>query len=204
MQLPRNSWDKGAASGVARSILQWANTVPARQRTTEEFIETVQVGIEMAGLLPAAEGNSIRRGLRSLGVSVFAVKTVREQMRYDTSRLVVEAGKPFEVILENLDFMAHNIVFVRPGTRQAVAEDVQLMKPDQLDHLGPRLCSGEGQAHPGASRLLEPGQKQRLQLVAPVKEGEYEYLCTYPGHWMVMWGKLIVTKDVDAYLQANP
>jgi hypothetical protein len=38
--------------------------------------------------------------------------------------------------------------------------------------------------------------------VKGIKEpGEYEYVCTYPGHWEQMWGKLVVTKDVDAYLR---
>jgi len=39
---------------------------------------------------------------------------------------------------------------------------------------------------------------------APGKEGEYEYVCTFPGHSMIMWGKLVVTRDVDAYLQSHP
>ena len=39
---------------------------------------------------------------------------------------------------------------------------------------------------------------------APKEEGEYEYVCTLPGHYVLMWGKLIVTKDVDAYLAAHP
>jgi hypothetical protein len=43
------------------------------------------------------------------------VKTVREQMRYDAPRPVVEAGKPFEVIIENPDAMPHNMVIVEPG-----------------------------------------------------------------------------------------
>ena len=54
------------------------------------------------------------------------------------------------------------------------------------------------------TKLLDAGQKETLKLTAPSTEGEYEYVCTFPGHWMIMWGKLIVTKDVDAYLQANP
>ena len=41
-------------------------------------------------------------------------------------------------------------------------------------------------------------------MTAPAAAGEYEYVCTYPGHWEMMWGKLVVTKDVDAYLQAHP
>jgi azurin len=56
----------------------------------------------------------------------------------------------------------------------------------------------------GASKLLEAGQKETLQLTAPGDEGEYEFVCTFPGHWSVMRGKLIVTKDVDGYLKANP
>ena len=41
-------------------------------------------------------------------------------------------------------------------------------------------------------------------MTAPRSAAEYEYVCTYPGHWEMMWGKLIVTKDVDAYLQSHP
>jgi hypothetical protein len=43
------------------------------------------------------------------------VHTVHEQMRYDQTRLVVEAGKPFEIILENSDTMPHNLVLVKPA-----------------------------------------------------------------------------------------
>ena len=27
---------------------------------------------------------------------------------------------------------------------------------------------------------------------------------TFPGHWLIMYGQLVVTKDVDAYLKQNP
>ena len=55
-----------------------------------------------------------------------------------------------------------------------------------------------------ATKLLEPGQREVLKMTAPNREGDYEYVCTYPGHWEMMWGTLVVTKDVDAYLQKNP
>ncbi len=204
MQLPRDSWTPEAAGPIAESILVWAKTVPAGDRTKQDFIETAQTGMEMAALLPAADATRIRKELRGLGVSVFVIKTVREQMRYDTPRLVVEAGKPFEVILENMDVMPHNIVFVEPGTRKAVAESVQTMPPTQLDKHGRAYVKEKDKRVLDASRLLEPGKKETLKLTAPETEGEYEYVCTFPGHWMIMWGRLIVTKDVDAYLQKNP
>src|SRR5204863_3107819 len=116
--------------------LDWAKSVPARDRSKQDFIEIVQAGNELASLMAPTDAARIKKELRSLGVSVFVVKTVREQMRYDTPRLVVEAGKPFEVIFENLDFMPHNLVFVQPDSRQAVGEAAQNMRPDELDRRG--------------------------------------------------------------------
>jgi hypothetical protein len=55
-----------------------------------------------------------------------------------------------------------------------------------------------------ASKLLLAGQRETLKLTAPETEGEHEFFCTFPGHYQVMWGRLIVTRDVDAYLQAHP
>jgi azurin len=204
MQLPRDSWEKDAAGPIAQSILAWAKTVPVDRRTSQDFIETVQAGSEMAGLMPSAERTKIRKDLRGLGVSVFVVKTVREQMRYDNPRLVVEAGKPFEIIFENLDFMPHNLVVVMPGTRQAVAEAVQTMKPDHLDKQGRPYVPQKDKRVLEASHLIEPGHKETIKVTAPRKEGNYEFVCTFPGHWMLMKGDLIVTKDVDSYLEAHP
>lgn len=205
MQLPRDSWDKTGAGPLAESILAWAKTVPADKRTQQDFVEIQQTGLEVAALLPPADATRIRKELRGLGVSVYVIKTVREQMRYDTPRLVVEAGKPFEVIFENMDLMPHNIVFVEPGARQAIAEEVQTMKPDQVDKQGRPYVPQKGDKRIiEASHLIEPGQKETLKLTAPKKEGDYEYVCTFPGHWVIMFGKLVVTKDVEAYIQAHP
>jgi azurin len=204
MQLPRDSWDKASAAPICDSILAWAKTVPDAKRSDQDYIEIVQVAQELAGYLPTEQSASIRKELRKLSVAVFVVKTVHEQMRYDTTRLVVEAGKPFEVIFENGDAMPHNFVVVNPGKRQSVAEQAQSMAPTSLDKEGRAYIPKGNKDVLAATKTLEPGQKAKLQITAPGKEGEYEYVCTFPGHWMIMWGRLIVTKDVDAYLEAHP
>jgi azurin len=204
MQLPRTAWTKDRAPAAVHALIAWAGRIPAGERTAQPFIETVQVASELAGLLSPADAAGARKALRELRVSVFVIKTLREQMRYDTPRLVVEAGKPFEVILENTDVMPHNIVFVTPGSRQAVAEAVQTMLPTALDAKGRAYVPANDKRVLEASKMIEPGQRETLKLTAPATEGEYEYVCTFPGHWMLMWGKLIVTKDVDAYLDAHP
>jgi len=204
MQLPRDSWDKALAAAAAGGILEWAKTVPAGDRTKQDFVETVQAGMEFASLLPPADALRIRKELRGLGVSVFVVKTVIEQMRYDTTRIVVEAGKPFEIIVENLDAMPHNFLIVDGGARQAVAESVQTSRPDKFDKKGRAYVPEKDKRVHEATKLIEPGQKETIRWTAPNREGEYEYVCTFPGHWMLMWGRLIVTNDVDAYLAAHP
>ena len=55
-----------------------------------------------------------------------------------------------------------------------------------------------------ATRMLQSGQRESLKLTAPSVEGDYDYVCTYPAHYQVMWGRLVVTKDVEGYLRANP
>jgi len=134
---------------------------------------------------------------------VFVVRTVREQMRFDTPRLVVEAGKPFEVVVENPDFMPHNFVVVKPGTRPLVGALADAMKPDERDDQG-RPHVPRTRDILGATRLLEAGQRQVLKLTAPATEGDHEFVCTFPNHWQTMWGWLIVTRDVDAYLERHP
>lgn len=74
------------------------------------------------------------------------------------------------------------------------------MKPDDFDKEG-RSFVPKSKDVLGATKLLEAGEKVSLKLKAPTEEGVYEYVCTYPGHWEQMWGRLIVTKDVDKYLR---
>ena len=52
--------------------------------------------------------------------------------------------------------------------------------------------------------LVAPGQSGEMWFFAPEKPGTYPLVCTFPGHWVIMYGQLVVTKDVDAYLKQNP
>src|SRR5207248_2907269 len=105
LTIPRSQWSRSQAAPAASAFVQWAKAVPADRRTTPEYSQIIQVAGDLAGLAPADQAAVLRRQLKELRVSVFLVRSVREQMRFDTTRLVVEAGKPFEIIFENPDFM---------------------------------------------------------------------------------------------------
>jgi glucose/arabinose dehydrogenase/azurin/lysophospholipase L1-like esterase len=201
--LPRSSWCKPEAAQAANGLVAWAKKIPAGERTSDDFIQAVQTADELAGLLPEAQAQAVRADLKQVRVAVYIIRTVREQMRYDTPRLVVAAGKPFELRIENPDFMPHNLVVIAPDQREAVGAIAEKMKPDALDKQG-RAFVPDHPAILAATKLLDAGQKAVLQMRAPETEGVCEYVCTFPGHWQVMFGRLVVTKDVDAYLAKHP
>jgi glucose/arabinose dehydrogenase/azurin len=201
--VPRPKWPRTQAGAAAAAMVAWAKTVPETERTSESYSEIVQLAEDMTGLMPADAAANVRKELNKLRVALFVVRSVREQMRYDTPRLVVEAGKQFEIIFENGDFMPHNLVVVRPNAREKIGPIAEKMKADEFDRHG-RLYVPEHPDILGATKMLLPGQRESLNLKAPSEEGDYEYFCTFPGHYQVMWGRLVITKDVDAYLLAHP
>src|SRR6185295_19318151 len=54
-----------------------------------------------------------------------------------------------------------------------------------------------------ATKLVEPGQQTKLSFTAPSETGDYQYVCTFPGHWRRMVGTLAVAQDVEAYLASH-
>jgi len=201
--LPRAAWTSEFTAPAAKALIAWAGKTHASERTSRDYVETIQVAEELAGTLPQDDAVALRKTLAGLRVSVYIVRAVVEEMRFDTPRIVVPAGKAFEIIFENPDVMPHNLVVVQPGARERVALEAMQLPPENLDRQG-RAWVGESREIVAATKLLENGQSETLRLRPIREEGVYEYVCTFPGHWTVMFGQLVVTKDVDAYLKANP
>ena len=45
-----------------------------------------------------------------------------------------------------------------------------------------------------ATKMLNQGETQELSFLAPAKPGEYPYVCTFPGHHILMRGVMKVEK----------
>ena len=202
----QSAWKAEDATTLTKAIIEDCKKQPANKRTQTDYVSAVQVARDLANLMPAAEADAVRKELRQISVDVVVIKTVREQLRFDTNRIVVAAGKQTEIIFENDDVMPHNLLIVDNGARQPIGMKAMTMAPNP-DKQGRLYVPDDKniakQIHV-ATKMLEAGQTERLQFKAPNKEGEFEFVCTFPGHFMTMGGKVIVTKDVDAYLKANP
>lgn len=41
--------------------------------------------------------------------------------------------------------------------------------------------------------LVNPNETFELRFTAPAAPGRYPFVCTFPGHWRIMQGMLVVT-----------
>ena len=46
-----------------------------------------------------------------------------------------------------------------------------------------------------STRLVKEGETERLGFTAPTEPGEYIFVCTFPGHWVRMYGVMLVVDE---------
>lgn len=200
-RIPKNLWPPDRAKPLLEALLPELQSTPADQRSSAEFVNSVQFAKDLASFLPPDEAKALGKTLRGLASSVFVLRTIPEQMLYDQNLLVVEAGKPVEIILQNDDAMPHNVVITKPGAAEEVGTAAEKMSltPDAQG----RLYVPDLPSVLHATPLVEAGQRARLAFAAPSEPGDYPYLCSFPGHWRRMLGTLAVVPDVEAFLATN-
>jgi len=200
-RIPKKLWPADTVPALAERVLQHLGNVPPPERTQPEFINAVQFATDLASLLPAEQGKAMNKVLRSLGVRVIVIRTLHEQMLYDKQLIVVEAGKPVEILFENDDTMPHNLVVVLPGAVEEIGLASETMPP--LPDAQGRLYLPASSKVLHATRLLLTGEKEKLSFTAPQQPADYSYVCTFPGHWRRMVGILKVVKDLEEYLATH-
>ena len=200
-RIPRNAWVKEEAAPLVNVLLESIRKVPAIERSQQTVLDSIEFTESLAMLLPDDQARKVRAELGELGVRVIRLGTLLERMAYDKETLVVKAGKPVEIILENSDLMPHNFVILSPGSLAEIG--MQSENDANKPEFQARQYVPNSSKVLAKSGLLQPRETQRISFVAPTKPGVYPYVCTYPGHWRRMYGALYVVADLDAY-QANP
>lgn len=200
-RIPRNSWPRDQAAPLIESLIAYLQSVPVDKRSEPEALGAFQFATDLTALLPPEQAGPFGKTLRSLGVSVFVIRTIPEQMLYDKTLIVVEAGKPVSIVLINDDAMPHNLVITRPGALEEIGTAAEKMPPE-ADARG-RLYVPDSPKVLHATVMIEAGQQAKLSFTAPKVPGDYQYVCTFPGHWRRMFGTLAVVTDVEAYLASH-
>ena len=117
------------------------------------------------------------------------ISCIKEKLIYDIKEFTTRTGQKVTVIFKNDDYPPHNLIFVKPGTADEVAAlAIALGAEGFAKQFRPdtdKILWG--------STMLEHGQRATIQFTAPAP-GDYPYVCTFPGHSIIMRGVMHVVK----------
>ena len=107
-------------------------------------------------------------------------------LKFNTARIEVQAGEKVIFVFPNDDSsgMVHNLAIITPGSREtvldaAVAMGAAGLKKNFIPEI-PELLASTPQ--------VAQGMKYTLYFSVPKEPGNYHFICTYPGHGLIMQG----------------
>src|SRR5690606_25751229 len=111
-------------------------------------------------------------------------------LKFSTDDITVKAGSKLKLVFNNNDDMLHNFVLTEIGAGNEVGElalklGIQGEKMNYVPN-SPKVLV--------YTKILQPGQTEAIYFNAPDKPGVYPYICSYPGHYLVMRGVIRVVK----------
>ena len=111
-------------------------------------------------------------------------------LAFATKRFVVKSGERISLTLANPDTTPHNLAIAKPGALAKVGDGANRMaaQPDG----GAKRYLPPGDDVLFFTDIIEPGKSFTIHFTAPAAAGEYPYLCTFPGHWQIMNGVMLV------------
>jgi len=120
------------------------------------------------------------------------ISTIEDKMLYDIKKFEVESGKSVILTFKNKDFPPHNLLIVKPGKADEVANLAIALGNDgfgkQWRPDTPLILWG--------STMIDYDEETVISFTAP-SPGDYPYVCTFPGHAMMMRGVMKVTPKAE-------
>lgn len=117
-----------------------------------------------------------------------------DRMKYDIDHFEVKAGQTVVLTFSNVGTMpkismGHNVVILKQGS------DVnEFVNAAMMHARNDYIPENKRDQIIAATKLLGPKESDTITFTAPSKPGEYDYICTFPGHLAVgMRGIMKVT-----------
>ena len=127
---------------------------------------------------------------RQKDLKLVEISCIPERLMFDVTKIEVTAGQPVKIVFTNPDATQHNLVITTPGSLEEIGMAGNEMAKDPGGFAKGFIPESPKILH--HTKLLEPDTAEVLRFTAPTEPGIYPYLCTFPGHWIVMKGEMIV------------
>ena len=113
-------------------------------------------------------------------------------LTYDIKSFTVKAGQQVKLTFNNQSAVPqpHNLILGKLGSKDRLIAAFTAMITDPNG-----MAKGYIPESPDIivhTKLLNPGQSETLNFTAPVDKGDYPYICSFPGHAILMNGVMKV------------
>jgi azurin len=111
-------------------------------------------------------------------------------LQYVQKQLSAKPGEKLSLTFSNPDVVPHNWLLAKPGSLEKLGALCNLMITDPNG-----LAKHYVPDSPDVlfyTDMTNPNASSTIHFTAPDQPGTYPYLCTFPGHWMIMNGQLKV------------
>ena len=124
-------------------------------------------------------------------VADITISADKVQFLYDIKEFSVKAGQKVKLTLKNPSAQPHNLVIAKPGSEGAViaAATTAMGNPKYMTEM---QAVPESDAILFHTKLVQANQEDVLEFTAPEEPGDYPYICTFPGHFVLMKGVMKV------------
>ncbi|QDU76743.1 Auracyanin-A precursor [Bremerella volcania] len=132
------------------------------------------------------------------------ISCLEERMLFDVKHFMVKPGQPLKIVFTNPDATDHNFVIVKPDALAEVGMAANEMAKDPTNADSDFIPREKMDLIIENTPMIGPTRSAQIAVLrfhAPKEEGIYPYVCTFPGHWVVMNGVMVVAQD-DASAQA--
>ncbi len=129
-------------------------------------------------------------GIEKLAFTDSVQLKANENMRFNQELFRIRAGEKIILIFKNTGAksaasMAHNVVILKNGVD--IADFADVAHNAKAEQYVPSSLDSLIIAH---TRLVSGGDSDQVQFIIP-KPGVYDFICSFPGHWGTMQGKIV-------------
>lgn len=117
-----------------------------------------------------------------------------DQMQFSLKEFEVKAGDDVELEFKNAGSlpkiaMGHNLVILKEGVSAIAFGGKALQAGANATNALPDAVKDDVLAF---TKLLGPGEVEVIKFKAPTKPGIHQFVCTFPGHYAMMRGVMVV------------
>jgi putative heme-binding domain-containing protein len=131
-------------------------------------------------------------------LKVVNISCVPERMLFTVTDFFAAPGQPVKLVFTNPDATDHNLVIVKPDALAEVGMAANEMAKDPRNANSDFVPPQKRELILHASAMIGPTRASQidvLRFTAPTEPGIYPFVCTFPGHWVVMNGVMVIAKD---------